>query len=280
MTLSIRFFAVPLFTSCLAAFTAPLHAAPLPQPTPAWQFEVTPYAWAKSVEGESGGADIDLDFWDDLADILDAAAMVSGTARYNRWTLFTSYEFNRIKAGGRTAGEFDYTVPEDGSTIPVAADARVKIDQEQTYIDVGGAYDLAVYPTALWQVAAGVRWFDIDLKLKLRDITVITPDETFESEGAFRQIGDDWYTPFVGGRLLAQVGEKWRLRMRGDYGYADSDNGFWLLEALLDYRVADWGAVEFGYRHLDIDYANDSASKPYDYDVEESGPVLGFIFRF
>ncbi len=263
-----------------ASHTVPLLAAPLPPPSSGWQFELTPYAWAKSVEGESGGAELDLDFWDDLAKILDSAVMLSTTARHGRWSLFGSYEYNKIGVGTRSSGQFDYVLPDDGGTVPVGIDARVKIAQEQAYIDLGGAYDIAVYPTALWQVAGGVRGFDIDLRLKLREVTVSTPDGDIPVEGARRDSGDDWYTPFVGGRMLAQVGEKWRLRLRGDYGYADGDNSFWLLEALIDYRLADWAAVEIGYRHLDIDYANDSANQPYDYDVQESGPRFGLILHF
>jgi len=53
-----------------------------------------------------------------------------------------------------------------------------------------------------------------------------------------------------------------------------------MLQAMLDYRLNDWGAVELGYRYQNIDYDNGSNSQPYDYDMEESGPIPGFIFRF
>ena len=84
----------------------------------------------------------------------------------------------------------------------------------------------------------------------------------------------------AGFRFKAALGEHWRVRGRGDWGREDSDNESWTLEALVDWRFNSWGALEFGYRHREIDFDNGSSSHPYTYDVKERGPIVGFIFHF
>ena len=245
-----------------------------------WTFEITPYAWAKGVKGESGDTDLDLDFWDDLVDLIESAGMVSVEAHKGRWNFFYSFEYNKISDDARTERNFEITIPPDGPTLPVKLGTKVKVTQKQTYMDFGARYDVLQSDTVQLQAGAGARWFDSDLKVKLGNITVIGPGgNEFPVDARQTKLGDDWWTPFVGGRMVAQVGKNWRLRARGDYGYSDSDNSFWMLEAMLDYRINDWGAVEVGYRYMNIDFDNDSSSDHYDYDMEESGPVIGFIFH-
>jgi hypothetical protein len=77
-----------------------------------------------------------------------------------------------------------------------------------------------------------------------------------------------------------QLSDHWPLRLRGDYGYYDSDNTNWMAEALVDYRFNDWGALEIGYRYQNIDYDNGSNSGPYSYDMDEYGPLIGLIVHF
>ena len=245
-----------------------------------WKFEITPYAWAKGVEGTSGGTDLDLDFWDDLADLIDSAGMISVNAEQGRWNFFYSFEYNKISDDAKIGRTLDYTIPPAGPTVPIEVGSKVKVVQKQTYMDFGAGYDLFTSDTVDFQLEAGARWFDQDLAIKLGNITVTGPGgREITLDGGQEKVGDDWWTPFLGGRMVAQVGKHWRLRARGDYGYTDSDNSFWMLEAMLDYRLNDWGAITLGYRHLDIDFDNDSDSSPYDYDMEESGPVIGFIFH-
>ena len=206
--------------------------------------------------------------------------MISIEAEQGRWNYFYSFEYNKISDDARIGRDFELTIPPAGPTVPVNIGAKVKIAQKQTYMDFGARYDLFRSDTVRFQAGAGARWHDSDLTVKLGDITVTAPGgNEIPLDVRQTKLGDDWWTPFLGGRIVAQVGKHWRLRARGDYGYADSDNSFWMLEAMLDYRINEWGAIEFGYRHMEIDFDNDSSSSHYDYDAEESGIVFGFIFH-
>ncbi len=245
-----------------------------------WQFEITPYAWLKGVKGESGGTKVDLDFFEDILDRIDSAYAVSVSADKGRWSFFGSLEYNKISDNARLSRTIDVPLPPTGETIPVELGNRVEISLEQTYMDFGAGYDVLQSATVDLQVIGGARYFDNETAISLRGLTVTGPGgNQITLDGRRIEVGDDWWTPYLGGRMIAQVGERWRLRMRGDLGYADSDNGYWLLEALLDYRLNDWGAIQFGYRYLDIDFDNDSGSDPFDYKMEESGAIIGFIFH-
>ncbi len=243
-----------------------------------WHYELTVYAWAKSIDGTSGDVDLDLDFLDDIWDMLDGAFMTSFEAEYGVVSLFGQFEWAKISGDARIGRDFDYTIPPIGPTVPVNVGAKVEAEEDQYAAEIGAGYTVAETPSTRWQILGGAKWFNNDLSGKLKDVTVTGPGGgEFPLDGAKISQDEDWWHPFVGLRVATQLTDSWRLRVRGDYGYLESDNTSWMLEALVDWRFNDWGALEFGYRHLDIDYESGSNSSPYSYDVEESGPRLGLI---
>ncbi len=82
-----------------------------------WQYELTLYGWAKSIEGQSSGRDVDLNFKDDLLDMLEMAGMVSFEATYGRWLGFAAYEYTKI---GVDDDDLDVTldIPTGGGPLP------------------------------------------------------------------------------------------------------------------------------------------------------------------
>ncbi len=249
--------------------------------TDEWHYELTFYAWAKSVEGTSGDVDLDLDFLDDIVDMLDGAFMASFEAEYGVVSLFGQFEWSKISDDAKISRDFDYTIPPIGPTIPVTAGAKLEAEEDQYAADIGVGYTISQTSSTRWQILGGAKWFNNDLTAKFRNVTVTGPGGgQIPLDGSKLTQDEDWWHPFVGLRVATQLTDSWRLRVRGDYGYRDSDNSSWMLEALVDWRFNDWGALEFGYRHLDIDYDNDSNSNPYTYDVEEAGPRLGLIVHF
>jgi hypothetical protein len=247
-----------------------------------WEFELTPYAWMKSVKGTSGDADIDLDFFDDIVEILEGAFMISFNARKGLFSTFAAFEYNEVADSARLNQTLDYEVPGTGITVPIDARTKVGFSEEQYGAEIGIGYDVYSTQSTVWDLIGGVKWYKNDTTLELRDIKLEGPGgiELPSVKGNKIREGDDWWHPFVGFRFAANMGEHWRLRGRGDWGREDSDNESWTLQAMIDYRFNSWGAVEFGYRHREIDYDNGSSSHPYVYDAKERGPILGFIFHF
>jgi len=246
-----------------------------------WQYELTFYAWAKSIDGTSGDVDLDLNFLDDIWDMLDGAFMTSFEAEYGVVSLFGQFEWASISDDGKISRDFDYTVPPIGPTLPITAGAKVEVEEDQYAAEIGAGYTISESPSTRWQILGGAKWFNNDLTAKLKNVTVTGPGGMeFPLDGRKITSDEDWWHPFVGLRVATHLTDSWRLRVRGDYGYLESDNTSWMLEALVDWRFNDWGALEFGYRHLDIDYESGSNSSPYSYDVEETGPRVGLIVHF
>lgn len=247
-----------------------------------WDYELSIYAWAKSVKGTSGDADIDLDFWDDIVDMLEGAFMTSFDARWGLFSGFAAFEYNKIGDDARLNRTIDYPIPGSGITVPIEARSKIEFEEEQYNAEIGVGYDVYSTPNTMWDLIAGLKWYKNDTTIELRDIKLEGPGggELPSVKGRKIRESDDWWHPFLGMRLSAQLSDHWRLRARGDYGRRDSDNESWTLEAMIDWRFNNWGALEFGYRYREIDYDNDSSSHPYSYDVTEKGPIIGFIFHF
>ena len=246
-----------------------------------WHYELTFYAWAKSVDGTSGDLDLDLNFLDDIVDMLDGAFMTSFEAEYGVVSLFGQFEWSRISDDAKVSREFDYTIPPVGPTVPVVLGTKVEVEEDQYAAEIGAGYTISESSSTRWQILGGAKWFNNDLTGKFKNVTVIGPGGMeFPLDGAKVDSDEDWWHPFLGLRVATQLTDSWRLRARGDYGYLESDNTSWMLEALVDWRFNDWGALEFGYRYLDIDYESGSNSSTYSYDVEETGPRIGVIVHF
>ena len=246
-----------------------------------WHYEVAVYGWLKSVDGTSGDTKVKLDFWDDIIDLLEGVFMASFEAEYGVVSLFAGYEYTNIAGNGRLRREFDYTIPPIGPTVPLEANTKIDVTDIQHIWQAGAGYTFWEDTRSRWKILGGVNFFDMEVKAKLKQITVIGPGGgQIELDNVKVKSGDDWWTPFLGLHYSYRLSDHWRLRLRGDYGYYDSDNTSWMAEALADWRFNDWGALEIGYRYQNIDYDNDSNSDPYSYDFDEYGPRVGLIIHF
>lgn len=234
-----------------------------------WEYSIAPmFVWAKSVDGKSGvgptESELDLNFKDDLLENLDAAAAVKLEAKQGPLVFFAEYSYAKL----------------DPSTNLEVGPVSVKGDVEFTDIlwEFGFRYEVANTGLTQWEVLGGVRGLDQDLDIELKRV----------SEGANVGVlprklsgGDDWWHGFGGARVTTKLSEKWHFMARGDFGYKDSDNQSYMLQAVFDYRFNDWGSFFVGFRHLDLDYTNDSSGVDnYSFDGVNRGPLLGLNFYF
>src|SRR5262249_14531891 len=81
---------------------------------------------------------------------------------------------------------------------------------------------------------------------------------------------------FVGVTTRPRLSEKWTFIGRGDVGGGNADFT-WSALIGFDYRVASWGAVEFGYKALGIHVTTDDDKRIVrDYDATHYGPIVAF----
>ena len=142
-----------------------------------WEFRVTPYAWAPSVNGDvtvrGQTADIDMSFWD-LFDSgnsgaeLDSLAALMGyvEARNGRWGIY----------GDIVWGKFDFSGDAVKQRNPIAnlnvsARANAGLDYEITMAESGLTYEVARWAgtssaTAL-DLLGGARYWNQELDLSL-----------------------------------------------------------------------------------------------------------------
>ena len=253
-----------------------------------WHSELTLYAWGKSVDGTSSGTKIDLDFWDDLLDLLEGAFMISYEGGQGRLLTFAAYEYTKIGANGNVGGTVNVPISDrPGSpTVPVDVNARADVTDTQHMFEAGAGYVVLDGENFDLALHGGVRYYDFDVRLKFDRLTVTLPPPIGDRELDNRKLtsDDQWWQPFVGARFSSDLGKRWRLRGRADYGYWGGskydNNETWMAELMLDWRFNEWGAVTLGYRYSEIDYDNGSTSSPFTYDMTEEGPLLGLIIHF
>jgi hypothetical protein len=223
-----------------------------------WEFMVAPlFLWGMSIDGESaidGNAlPLDLSFNDDVLDNLNAAFSLHFEARKNDLLLFAEYQHVNLDPSF------------DASIGPATISAS--IDFEVNMAEFGAGYTLSNDDLTRWEIIGGLRWTEHDLDVDL-DAPPPLPSRI--------QGGDDWYQGFAGGRVTTQLGEKWQLLARADYGYGGSNNDALHFSALVDYRFKNWGSAFFGYRYMEVNYEDNG----YLYDAKQQGPQIGVAIHW
>jgi hypothetical protein len=222
-----------------------------------WEFMLAPlFLWGMNIDGgaviDGNAAPLDLDFQDDILENLEAAMTLHFEARKGDLLLFSEYQYVNLQPDV------------EGGFGPVSVNADIDFTVQMA--EVGGGYVISRSGSTRWELLGGVRWSDQDIDV---DISAAGPGVLplpNKVEG-----GDDWFQPFVGGRVYTEFAESWTLIVRSDVAYAGSDNNTFHINAMVDYRFNYWGSVFGGYRYMSFDYDDNG----YAYDAVQQGPMLG-----
>lgn len=225
-----------------------------------WHFQLAPYAWLAGQKGTVAtlpglpSTDIDIDFWDDIADNINGALLIVGEARKDKFGLFMDIIYSDIEDDAATPGPlFSAIVSRTKSTIVTAA----------------GFYRLVDNPGAFLDVGAGARYWSVDSTLKLR--AGLLPAIKASNK-------EDWIDPIVGVKGLSSLGDS-KFFVSGGLsigGFGAGSDFMWDANVNLGYQWTDAISTLIGYRYLDVDYEKDE----FLYDVAQHGPVLGLSWRF
>ena len=237
------------------------------------EWTVAPYVWVPGItvdsdfSGEPGLPDAGGDV--SIIDKLDAALMGHVEARKSRWGVYA---------------DFIYVELSDENSTPLAPGGPISGDLAVTstltlgLLDVGGLYRATGTGSGPLDVdlLLGARFIDIELGTV---ITVPLPGTAPLDVGT--EVSDT--DLMVGGRLRGRFNERWYWTARADLSFGSSEgtaNGL----ASIGYLFGDTGlfSLDLGYRHMTLKTESRRAggAQQVVHDLEVSGPVVGFVFRF
>ena len=223
-----------------------------------WQFQISPYLWFASIEGDVATlpslptASVEAGFGD-IFSSLNIGLMLAAEARREKFGLHADLIYMDLSLDGDTPGpgfsDVDLDVMEIVGTV--AASYR-PLDRARLTIDV----------------LAGARIWVVDTEVRFRAglLPAVSTSHT-----------EIWADPVVGVRIHAPLGTRFYLAGYGDVGGGGiaSDHTFQLYGGV-GYKFKDWFSAELGYRYLEVDYKDDG----FVYDVSMHGLTLGARFRF
>lgn len=213
------------------------------------QWSMTPYLWAAGMEGEittgrGFNTDIDQSFSDVLKD-LDFAYMARFQGRTGRWLFGFEPMYLDI----------------DGTEHP--GNGPIDVKWSQKLFNGRGFVGYRVLETE--QVAieaiAGFRYWYGEASIK------------FVPPGIKAKKDDSWVDPVVGGRLSANLADRWHLQVEGSVeGFGAGSDLVWDFGAYATYDLSQKWTAFAGYRILDLDREMPDHTN---FDVQMSGPLLG-----
>jgi hypothetical protein len=236
-----------LLLTLVVALTA---AAPLMQAeeTNHWHYDLSLNLFLAGLSGDvtTRGipAEVDASFAD-IKDKLEFAVAGRFTVGYDRWALSTEVSYMALGVNTRP----------------------VDLDMDQWLVEPTLSYAFCKGFTGF----AGVRYNNINGDLRLNGPRVRTSSGT-----------QDWWDPIVGAQVSLPLGtEKLSLNGRFDVGGFGVGSDFtWQAFPYLNWRFAQWGSAQLGYRWLGTDYENGSGRNKFVYDVVVQGPQLGVTVHF
>jgi hypothetical protein len=240
-------------TALVCALSAPADA----QQREEWEVSVTPlYFWAMALDGNlaAGPATVPVFLkFADAADNLDLAFSFHLEVSRGRWGMLTDLNFIQLSSS---------------STFTVAGQpVEGNVELDNVVFELAGSYLL--HEAARFGVIGGLRTYTISPKLEFRGTnTGATPIDTSTTSP----------NAFVGFVVRPRITEKWTLVARADAGAGDAEFT-WSSLLGLEYRVAPWGSLDFGFKALGIDIKSDDRLVR-EYDVTHYGPIFGFRFHW
>lgn len=259
-----------IFTSItfiLISFVPPVMAEELSDKQSSWEFQVAPYFWFLSLEGDvtvkGRESDVDTDF-DEIWEEFNIGAMVGFEARKGRW------------------GIIGDTIAANLGTNKTVSGVEIDPDINILILNLGGSYRLGTWdltdapgkkvPTMTVDALAGARYTYLELELDIKGFRNVDGDQ-------------DWVDPYIGGRTLWDITRGWSITLGGTVGGFGVGSDFaWTAVGLLGYRFGLFGEdnarVLGGYRAMYQDYTNGSGNNKFKWDTTLHGPILGLGIEF
>lgn len=231
------------FLTCLTITPQALFAE-----TASWHYNVTPYLWNVSFDGNtsSGGNDIpiDTDYSFFTLDNLDNVFSISFEANNGRVGLL----FDGLRA----------RYSDNTSNMLFATQLAVELG----FIEGAVSYMPSKFKHL--DFIGGVRYIFLDTQI------IFTPGPTTEPS-------QNWVDPLIGARYQNNLTKNWHYQLRGDVGgFGVSSDLVLNLLATIGYKFNNTLGLDLGYRYVSIDFKEDD----FLYDVSMQGIVVGLGIHF
>jgi hypothetical protein len=262
------------FVSLAAAVLSLAVLAPLasaeekPDKDREWEFQVAPYFWFVSMDGnvtaKGQKSDVDTDFTD-IWDELNIAGMVTFDARKDNWGFLGDVIYADL-GKSKTVGSIDI-------------DPTVKL----AWVSAGAFYRLGTWklsdaagkdvPAVTVDGLFGARYTHIDVNLDIKGFPNRSSDK-------------HWLDPLVGARAFFDLSEHWMFSLHGNVGgFGVGSNFTWEALGAIGYRFRLFSKENNaravgGYRAVHQNYTNGSGNDKFEWDVTLHGPILGLVIEF
>ena len=279
-----RFLLVILALACVAVSGAALAETSSDE----WQFQITPYLWLPTIDGTlnydlppGGGGSPDISVGPtDWLELLNFGALVGGSARKGRFSMFTDIVYlSMTRNGDSRVVSVEGAVPGNLISIPVSVDLTLntRTDMDGLVWTLAAGYTVKETETSSVGVFAGARLFSVDFSSSWElTASITTPggQELLPAQGSIGSDTDLW-DGIVGMRGHFGFGNgKWSVPYYFDVGAGSSDLTWNAMAGLS--RSFGWGDLMFVYRHLAYDEDADGLMQDFSF----SGPAFGAAFRF
>ena len=227
-----------------------------------WHFNVVPYVWMSSIEGDISvgnrlSVPVDASF-SDILDNFDLGFQGRFEARKDRLGLATDFVWMNLGAGVAQTRVADFTV-----------DFRQFVAEGTAFYRVasGGRAD---NPAHL-DVLAGVRYTTSRTRLNAESAA------GHEFDGNFQDL--DWVDALAGIKFRAPLGSKVSILGRTDVAGIGSDLT-WNLEGDLAFLASRRWTLGAGWRYMNIDYDKGEGVERRQLDLAYSGPRIWFAYSW
>ena len=226
-----------------------------------WRISLVPYLWLASLKGETRAlpplpaSNADIRFGDLLSN-LESAFMIAGEVRKGDFGLFFDFTFVDVAANGGTP----FGVLYSGS----------RFEQTSYTTSAGVSWRVFRGQNSHLDLIAGARIWAVNTTLTLRAGVLPTTSRNQNEVWAYALAG-------VKGRVGLGVDGLYLVGWGDIGGFGVGGTRFaWHLFGGISYQVKEWVSIFAGYRHMTVDYRRNG----FVYDIQQSGPILGAVFRF
>lgn len=239
--------ATAVLTLCVSIMLTP--GITTAQESDGWEFRLTPYLWALSLDGTTAalGNDVPVkaDFGD-LLDLLNLAFSANMELNNGKWFVILDPMWADLEAPIDTGG-------------PIGGNVEIELI---IFTALAG-----VSLTEHFDIYAGARYYD-------QDITIV-PDMAPEIP-----LGDSWTDFLLGVRVTNEISQKWSFTALLDGAVGGDSDSAWYAQALFVRQIGDNKNFAVGYRYYDVDYESGSGLTLFKWDAAHFGPVFAFSWVF
>jgi len=244
-----------------------------------WTFSITPYLWMPNIDGTlnysayPGGGRPSVEVGpNDYLEALEAALMISGEVRKDRWSVFTDLIYLDFSSEDSAVKSVDF----GGSLVSSSANLATQSSLRGVVWTLGAGYAaLPGRPVSL-DVFGGLRYAGLEASTDWQLAAAVTGPgggQTFPRTGSISERMDLW-NGIIGVKGVVWLGSSnWSIPYYLDVGTGSGLTWQGMLGIAYSFSSID---VKLVYRHLYFDQGSDKLIQ----DLRFSGPALGVTFRF